>query len=471
MRFTASLSLAFAIALACAQCRTSDQGHNATPLRTPLALAETTLTIPQVDYESAIYYNRDDPYPHIDFSRVNESSIVDKEHVALVLENEYIRVTLLPEMGRVHSLYYKPTGHDELWRNDTVTVGGAVNDPGWWIWIGGVEYTLPGDEHGTTWSTPWDWQVVTDSPDRKTVRLEVQELGTALRETIHITLYPGKSYYEAKIRISNPTDQTVHYAHWVNPQWTPGGQNELTDSTEFIIPTDRILISPKWQANMGPSPQPWKGNRLRFIKGWDKMGDLMADGLQHGFYGAHSHDANEGVVRVFEEDKTPGVDVWTYGYHPTRIPMGSGSPSKGYVEMWGGTSKLFPDEQRPIAPGESFEWTEWMFPYHGTGGLTFADTTLAVNFKLNTDTRKAIVALCPTGSWHGAAELYTVAEASAESNVIRAWEMDASPTNPFYQIAELEELQFEELTQLRLRLSTDRSHWLTLAPEISGSRQ
>jgi hypothetical protein len=158
-------------------------------------------------------------------------------------------------------------------------VGGGVNDPGWWIWIGGVEYTLPGDEHGTTWSTPWDWQVVADSPDRKTVRLDVRELGTGLIETINISLYPGRSYYEA------------------------------------------------------------------------------------------------------------------------------------------------------------------------------------------------IVALCPTGRWHGVAELFTVSEASAESNVLRTWEIDASPTSPFYQIAELEEVHLEELIQLRLRLSTDRSHWLTLAPEISGSRQ
>jgi hypothetical protein len=99
MRFAASLSLSLAMALACAQCRASEHGHDATQLRPTLALAETTLTIAQVDYESAIYYNRGDPYPHIDFSRMNESSIVEKEHVAVVLENEYIRLTVLPEMS------------------------------------------------------------------------------------------------------------------------------------------------------------------------------------------------------------------------------------------------------------------------------------------------------------------------------------------------------------------------------------
>ena len=33
--------------------------------------------------------------------------------------------------------------------------------------------------------------------------------------------------------------------------WTPGGHNELTDNTELIIPTERIVIPERWQANLG----------------------------------------------------------------------------------------------------------------------------------------------------------------------------------------------------------------------------
>ena len=68
---------------------------------------------------------------------------------------------------------------------------------------------------------------------------------------------------------------------------------------------------------MGPSPQAWPGNPLRFIANWPKMGDLMADGLSAGFFSAYSHDAEEGVVRVFDPLKNPGVDMWTYAFHPT----------------------------------------------------------------------------------------------------------------------------------------------------------
>ena len=90
-------------------------------------------------------------------------------------------------------------------------------------------------------------------------------------------MYPGFAWFEADIRISNPGNETVNFAHWINPMWAPGGQNEVTDNTELIIPTNRIVIEKRWQKNLGPSPQPWPDNPLRFIRNW-KTGDIQADG-------------------------------------------------------------------------------------------------------------------------------------------------------------------------------------------------
>ena len=437
----------------------------------PFSLTETALIIPQVDYEPAVYYTEDDPYPHVDFAKVNRDTVVDKRHRAVVMENEYVRLTLLPDMGRVYSLIYKSTGNEEFWRNDIVTVGGGMNDTGWWIWIGGAEYTLPGDEHGTTWATPWDWEIAEDSAARKAVRMHVRELGTGMEETLEIGLYPERAYYEADITISNPTDTTTHYAHWVNPQWTPGGQNELTDNTEFIIPTEQILIEERWQKNMGPSPQEWAGNRLRFIRGWEKMGDLMADGLYAGFYSAYSHDEEEGVVRVFDPEDTPGVDIWTYGYHTTKIPMGSGAPNKGYAEMWGGTSKTYPDERKPLAPGDSVRWREWMYPYQGTGGLTIADRELAVNFKVAPGGKQAVVGVCPSGVWKGAAELWerSLEEEQRGERRLRFWSLDLGPDRPFREKVALDERIKRQCERLSLRLREDGvEEWQVLKPECGG---
>jgi hypothetical protein len=445
--------------------------------RTPFSLTETTITIPQVDYEPAIYYSEGDPYPHVDFSKVNRDTVVQKEHQAVILENEYIRLSFLPEMGRVYSLIYKPTGHEEFWHNDVVNVGGGVNDTGWWMWIGGVEYDLPGDEHGTTWAERWTWEIAENSEARKTVRMHVQERGTKLEETLDISIYPGKAYYEAAVTVTNSTDRTVQYAQWTNPQWAPGGHNELTDNTEFIIPTERILIEAHWEKHLGPSPQDWVGNPLRFIHGWKGMGGLMADGLSQGFYSAYSHDEEEGVVRVFDKEKTPGAKVWTYGYHTTKIPMGSGAPNKGYVEMWGGTAKIYAVDRHPLKPGASVHWTDWMYPYQGTKGLTAADRDLAVNFKVDLSKGKACLGLCPSGMWRGEVGLWIAPKKVEIQNVephlagekpLRSWSLQLRPDRPFYEAIDLSERTDEEIERLILGLGrSGEKGWWFLEPECN----
>ena len=273
-----------------------------------LRLEELQLTIPQVDYENAIYYNHGDPLPHIDFKNVKWDRVIQKEHQAVVLESEFVTITVLPQMGRVYSMIYRPTGHETLWQNDIVRPGGANNETGWWLWIGGIEYTLPKDEHGTSWALKWDYEILTDTETCKTLRMQVKEPTSGLYHRVDLSLGADSSAMKSDIRIWNPTRGTVNFAHWTNPMWVPGGHNQLTDHTEFIIPTKQILIEERWQKNLGPSPQSWIENPLRYIRNWPEMGDLMADGLDAGFYGVYSHDEEEGVVRVFDPLLNPGVD-------------------------------------------------------------------------------------------------------------------------------------------------------------------
>ena len=122
----------------------------------------------------------------------------------------------------------------------------------------------------------------------------------------------------------------------------------------------------------------------------------MANGLEAGFYGAYSHDLEEGVVRVFDPLKNPGVDIWTYGFNPQNIPMGSGAPNRGYVEMWGGTVKHFPSELGSIAAGSALQWTEWLYPFQKTSGLSYADTGAAASLIFSNEAESAELSICPT---------------------------------------------------------------------------
>lgn len=184
-----------------------------------ISTSETTInvnynyTIPTVNYFPYIY-NCEGKYklPCLNLTQVNFSDIVQKQHVSIVMETEYIKVTILPEMGRVYSIYYKTTGHEVLWKNDIARPGGANNDLGWWLWIGGIEYTLPGEEHGFTWALKWDWKILYDT---NVVVLSIVEPTTGLVEELHLST--TAAVLKTKIRIYNPSLKLVaKFAHWTN---------------------------------------------------------------------------------------------------------------------------------------------------------------------------------------------------------------------------------------------------------------
>src|SRR2546430_2606118 len=91
-------------------------------------------------------------------------TIVDRTLKSYVLENRYLKVTLVPEFGgRILSIIYKPTGHEQLYRTEVGTpygIKGATFYYDWMMGYGGIFPTFPDAEHGKTWLKPWGFKVV-----------------------------------------------------------------------------------------------------------------------------------------------------------------------------------------------------------------------------------------------------------------------------------------------------------------------
>ncbi len=344
--------------------------------------------------------------PRLDVARVNFSDVRrDVVYAAVVLENAYLNVTLLPEMGRVFRIVDKVTGHDLLWRNSVAAPNGANNDLGWWLWIGGIEYTLPGQEHGFTWALEWTWSVVNESA----VVASVTEPTTGLVETLTFSL-DGASL-RTGVALHNPAEhnRTAHFAHWTNVPFVPGPANVLPDSTELLLPTPSVSVDPRWQKNLGPATQTWSTSPLRFISSWvngTRMGDLTTNGLSEGFFGAYSHADDVGGLRLFDKGATPGCDTWTYGFHPPPCFPQNERIAPGdcrYAEMWGGTVKHL-EVLRPLVSGRSIAWEERVAPFRGIGGLSWANRYFAANVVERTagSGGNVVVAVAPLAEISGA---------------------------------------------------------------------
>jgi hypothetical protein len=355
-----------------------------------LTLVDTWISLRQIDLSPALYHDTNG-YPRLDFAKLpaDQRQIIARDHRAYVLENEFLRLTLLPEMGRVYSLVNKLTGHEQFWTNAVAKPIGANNDTGWWMVWGGIEYTLPRGEHGTTWALPWSHEIVENSPERKAVRMSVIEPVTRIEQRLTISLRPRQVFFETEILLRNSGVAPALYSHWMNPMWAPGGRGELTPETELIVPCTAMIVLDRnfnqWM--LGERVQEFEYNPLRFVKHWRSMGDLLAERLTAGFYSAFSHEANEGVVRVFDPRKTPGMDIWTWGFPPAPQHQQEFSqlPNLGYVEMWGGTARDYSDEARQVLRPSETRWKEWIYSYNGIEGLTHADREFAVNFLVHSN--------------------------------------------------------------------------------------
>src|SRR5215469_3106807 len=110
---------------------------------------------------------------------LDTKTIVDRSFKTYVLENRYLKVTLLPEFGgRILSIVYKPTGHEELYRDEVGVPYGIKEHNFYYDWMmvyGGIFPTFPDPEHGKTWLKPWDFKVVKQSDVEVTVSMSLKD--------------------------------------------------------------------------------------------------------------------------------------------------------------------------------------------------------------------------------------------------------------------------------------------------------
>ena len=130
--------------------------YAAPPMPDRVSLSEYTVTWSTVNYAT------DAVNGLVDGSR-DKTTIVDRKFSTQVIENRYLKVTLLPEFGgRILSIIYKPTGHEkQLYRTEVGVPYGNQRrhlllrlDDGVWRDLP----TFPDAEHGKTWLKPWDFR-------------------------------------------------------------------------------------------------------------------------------------------------------------------------------------------------------------------------------------------------------------------------------------------------------------------------
>jgi hypothetical protein len=338
---------------------------------------------------------------------LDKTTIVDRTFKTYVIENRYLKVTLLPEFGgRILSIIYKPTGHEELYRTEVgvpygIKAGNFYYD--WLMVVGGIFPTFPDAEHGKGWLKPWDFRVVKETAGEVTVSMSLKDDfeysaapgkfrkgATGIEATYYVTLKADRAALDARVVLKNPQDHAISYEYWTCTTLAPGSDPHnprATGGAEIIAPI-ATYTTPDWSANLAKGDESAgagksRFEKLRFFKNWPTLGIAYAapDMGTANFWGVINHDKEEGIIRIADNRVTPGLKMWTWGFPSfanETDPRKNPNEAQPYIELWAGVSDQFFHPADFPASGE-VSISETYSPTVGMSNVTNANENILIN--------------------------------------------------------------------------------------------
>ena len=167
------------------------------------------------------------PYPVIE-KILDEKT--DKAWKAVFLENRYLKIMILPELGgRIQMAYDKTKQRHFIYYNSVIKPA-LVGLTGPWI-SGGIEFNWPQHHRPSTYE-PVDHSIEENADGSKTVWCSEVERLFRTRGMTGFTLYPDKAYLEIKVSLYNRTPHPQTFLWWANPAV------KVNDEYQSVFPPD-----------------------------------------------------------------------------------------------------------------------------------------------------------------------------------------------------------------------------------------
>ncbi len=428
------------------------------------AFYTTTISIPTYPYHehlTEVYdagYNMTYPVLDWDAYEASDPRPSPQEYELLVLENRYLTVTLLPELGgRVYQLIDKATMHNHLYQNPVIKpTRWGPPEQGWWLAAGGIEWCLPVDEHGYVSGVPWSWSVIT-ATDGMTVTVYDTQADDRLRAAIDLSLPSDGAYLVVTPRLENPTAVPIEFKFWLNAALAPGAGNRPTEGLEFIFSAPKMAVHSTGDARLpGTHPATPSGPDHRFhwpihagidfsaLRNWTQwLGFFEYPQAVRGFAGVYDQDLEEGVVRVFPPEIAKGVKGFAPGWSdPLPWHLWTDEDTGG-VELHGGLAPTFWDAVR-LDPYDTLSWRELWYPVRDIGTVSVASADASLG--LVKDAEGLSVGLHPTRAWASTeSELFIWRRATCDT--LAHWLLPAiDPKTGYHNHLNLGELTLDEIS-------------------------
>jgi hypothetical protein len=361
---------------------------------------ETTITLPTYPIRDYLT-ERTDPIYNIpvfyfdrqafDAARPTPTPI---DYTGVVLENPYLRLTFLPELGgRLYSAVVKSTGQEIFYHNQVVKPSRyGILEPyeaNWWLATGGMDWAYPTQEHGYRWGVPWDYSV-TQTDKGATITLS-DTAPDRVGVEVQVALPADSAVFTVKPKLTNAGPKRVPVQFWLNAALALA-PDTMSPDTQFIVPTDKMIVHSRgeegWEVpgELEESPWPQVGaTDLSDYSQWANYLGFFVPNMKAPFMGAYNPETDLGVVRLIKPGAVPGNKLFAFG--PAFPDRSYTDNDTQYFEIWGGVNTGFwPEDDISVPSGGTLQWQESWWPLAGLGGITWANEHAAIHLRQSSDT-------------------------------------------------------------------------------------
>ena len=334
------------------------------------------------------------PYPVIE-SMSDEK--VDKDYLAIWLENDYIKVMILPELGgRVQMAYDKIKERHFVYYNHVIKPA-LVGLLGPWI-SGGIEFNWPQHHRPSTYM-PVDTCIEENSDGSVTVWVSEMEKMFHQKGMAGFTLRPGCAYLEIKGVLYNRTDVPQTFLWWANPAV------EVNDEYQSVFPPDINAVFDHGKRAVSSFPiATGTYYKMDYSAGVDISNykniavptSYMGVNSRFNFEGGYENDTQAGMLHVASHHFSPGKKQWTWGNGDfgrawDRNLTDETTPKEAekwkvdrkgfrpYIELMAGVYTENQPDFSWLMPYEEKRFTQYFMPYRELGVVKEASKDLVFN--------------------------------------------------------------------------------------------
>lgn len=365
-------------------------------------------------------------YPYAVIEKIHDEKI-DQTYQAIFLENRYLKIMILPELGgRIQMAYDKVLRRHFVYYNQVIKPA-LVGLTGPWI-SGGIEFNWPQHHRPSTFE-PVDHIFTANEDGSKTVWINEVERMFRTKGMAGFTLYPDKAYLEIKGKLYNRTPFPQTFLWWANPAV------KVNDDYQSVFPPDVHAVFDHGKRDVSSFPiangvyykvDYSPGTDISRYKNIPVPTSYMAVSSTYNFVGGYEHDTKGGLLHVADHHISPGKKQWTWGNGEFGRTWDENLTDEDgpYIELMTG---VYTDNQPDftwLQPYEEKTFVQYFMPYRDVGMVKNATKEAVINLEI--DGNQAVIIVYVTSVYEKIKVDLTTGEAHLFTETI-----SSSPENPY----------------------------------------